>query len=92
MLEENRILSVDCPILEAGMGGTAHLEDLLLIGPHGAEAIHEVPPGVIVVQAGRGRVSNRPLQAPAAAGNQPFSTSTSSHSPSGPWISCIPAP
>lgn len=48
-LEENMILSVDCPVLQAGQGGTAHLEDLMLIGKHGAEAIHDVPPGVIVV-------------------------------------------
>lgn len=49
VLEENMILSVDCPVLEAGIGGTAHLEDLMLIGAQGAEPIHEVPPGVIVV-------------------------------------------
>ncbi|MEJ2535227.1 MAG: M24 family metallopeptidase, partial [Gammaproteobacteria bacterium] len=49
VLEENMILSVDCPVLQAGQGGTAHLEDLMLIGRNGAEPIHDVPPGVIVV-------------------------------------------
>jgi len=49
VLEENMILSVDCPILEAGIGGTAHLEDLLLITKDGAEPIHEVPESIIVV-------------------------------------------
>jgi Xaa-Pro aminopeptidase len=49
VLEENMIISVDCPILEAGIGGTAHLEDLMLITASGAEAIHEVPDSVIVV-------------------------------------------
>jgi len=49
VLEPNTILSVDCPVLQAGQGGTAHLEDLMLIGESGAEPIHDVPPGVIVV-------------------------------------------
>jgi Xaa-Pro aminopeptidase len=49
VLEENMILSVDCPVLEAGLGGTAHLEDLMLIRQEGAEPIHEVPESVIVV-------------------------------------------
>ena len=49
VLEENMILSVDCPVLEAGIGGSAHLEDLMLIKPGGAEPIHDVPPGVFVV-------------------------------------------
>ena len=49
VLEENMILSVDCPVLQAGFGGTAHLEDLMLIGKDGAEPIHDVPPEVIVV-------------------------------------------
>lgn len=49
VIEENMILSVDCPILEAGIGGTAHLEDLMLIRASGNEAIHEVPPSVLMV-------------------------------------------
>lgn len=49
VLEENMILSVDCPVFEAGLGGTAHLEDLMLIRKRGAEPIHDVPQSVIVV-------------------------------------------
>ncbi|MEO0996047.1 MAG: M24 family metallopeptidase [Pseudomonadota bacterium] len=49
VLEQNMILSVDCPMFEAGMGGTAHLEDLMLITGTGAEPIHDVPEPVIVV-------------------------------------------
>jgi len=49
VLEENMILSVDCPVFLAGLGGTIHLEDLMLIRQGGAEAIHSVPPPVIVV-------------------------------------------
>jgi Xaa-Pro aminopeptidase len=48
-LEENMVLSVDCPVFMAGLGGTIHLEDLMLIRNGRAEAIHEVPPPVIVV-------------------------------------------
>lgn len=48
-LEENMILSVDCPALEAGVGGTTHLEDLMLITKTGAEPIHDVPPGTFTV-------------------------------------------
>jgi Xaa-Pro aminopeptidase len=40
IVEANMILSVDCPLAETGSGGTAHLEDLVLITPRGAEPIH----------------------------------------------------
>lgn len=49
VLEENMVLSVDCPVFMAGLGGTVHLEDLMLIRPGPAEPIHPVPPPVIVV-------------------------------------------
>jgi Xaa-Pro aminopeptidase len=49
VLEENMILSVDCPILDDGLGGSAHLEDLMLIRADGAEPIHEIGERVIVV-------------------------------------------
>jgi Xaa-Pro aminopeptidase len=49
MLEENMVLSVDCPVFVAGLGGTAHLEDLMLIRNGRAEPLHAVPPPVIVV-------------------------------------------
>ena len=34
-------ISVDCPLMEAGSGGTAHLEDLTLIREDGSEPIHD---------------------------------------------------
>ncbi len=40
VIEENMILSIDCPLSETGSGGTAHLEDLVLITARGAEPIH----------------------------------------------------
>jgi Xaa-Pro aminopeptidase len=49
VLEENMILSVDCPVLDTGLGGTAHLEDLMLIRADGAEPLHETGERVIVV-------------------------------------------
>jgi Xaa-Pro aminopeptidase len=49
VLEENTILSVDCPLFLAGAGGTVHLEDLMWIRRGGAEPIHSVPPPVIIV-------------------------------------------
>jgi Xaa-Pro aminopeptidase len=49
VVEEGMVLSIDCPVLEAGIGGTAHLEDLVRITATGAEPIHSVPEGVIVV-------------------------------------------
>lgn len=48
-LVENMVLSVDCPVLDTGIGGTAHLEDLVLIGPTGATPLHDVPPNVVIV-------------------------------------------
>ena len=48
-LEAGMILSVDCPVLNAGMGGSAHMEDLSLITADGAEPIHSVADPVIIV-------------------------------------------
>lgn len=48
-LEENMVLSVDCPVFMAGLGGTVHYEDLMLIRSGPAEPIHTVPPPVIIV-------------------------------------------
>lgn len=42
-------LSVDCPILDTAMGGTCHLEDLMLMDKHGTIAIHDVPPNIFMV-------------------------------------------
>jgi Xaa-Pro aminopeptidase len=48
-LETGMILSVDCPLFVSGMGGTFHFENLMLITPDGAEAIHTDPPPVLIV-------------------------------------------
>ncbi len=48
-LEPNMVLSVDCPVMDTGIGGSAHLEDLMLITPNGAEPLHEVDAAVIEV-------------------------------------------
>ena len=48
-LEPGMIISVDCPILHAGMGGSAHMEDLSLITADGAEPIHAVTDPIIIV-------------------------------------------
>jgi Xaa-Pro aminopeptidase len=49
VIEENMILSIDCPLFETGSGGTAHLEDLVLITATGAEALHPVAPAVLSI-------------------------------------------
>lgn len=49
VIEKNMILSIDCPLFETGLGGTAHLEDLVLITDTGAEAIHETAPATLIV-------------------------------------------
>ncbi|MCY1672740.1 M24 family metallopeptidase [Novosphingobium sp. SL115] len=48
-LETGMILSVDCPTLDTGIGGSAHCEDLVLITESGAEPIHPLHEPVIVV-------------------------------------------
>ena len=40
VLEEGMVISVDCPVLDTGIGGSAHCEDLMLITADGAECIH----------------------------------------------------
>lgn len=49
VLEKGMIISVDCPLLEAGVGGSAHLEDLTLITEDGSEPIHDVGNQTILV-------------------------------------------
>jgi Xaa-Pro aminopeptidase len=49
VLQENMILSVDCPILDTGLGGSAHIEDLMLITRDGAEPLHALSAPVIVI-------------------------------------------
>jgi len=49
VLEPGMILSVDCPVLDTGIGGSGHCEDLVLITPDGCEPIHSLHEPVIVV-------------------------------------------
>lgn len=49
VLEKGMILSVDCPLLESGMGGSAHLEDLMLITGNGSEPINNVGDQVVII-------------------------------------------
>jgi Xaa-Pro aminopeptidase len=49
VLDEGMVLSVDCPVLEQGGGGTAHLEDLVVIRAGGAEPLHPVGTPTITV-------------------------------------------
>lgn len=48
-LVENMVLSVDMPVLDSGWGGTAHLEDLVLIGKDGPELLNSSDDRFIVV-------------------------------------------
>jgi Xaa-Pro aminopeptidase len=48
-LEENMVLSVDMPLLDSGLGGTAHLEDLVIITKDGPELINDSSDRFIVV-------------------------------------------
>ena len=41
VLRPGMILSIDCPVLESGFGGSVHLEDLMLTTEDGAEPIHD---------------------------------------------------
>lgn len=48
-LEENMILSVDCPSIDTGIGGSVHIEDLVVITRDGAEPIHHIGDHVITI-------------------------------------------
>jgi Xaa-Pro aminopeptidase len=48
-LEENMVLSIDMPLLDAGLGGTAHLEDLVVMTKDGPELINDSSDRFIVV-------------------------------------------
>jgi len=43
------ILSVDFPLLDTGLGGSAHLEDLILIGKDGPELLNDSTDRFILV-------------------------------------------
>ena len=48
-LMEGMVLSVDLPMIDVGLGGSAHLEDLVLITKDGAELLNDTGDRVIVV-------------------------------------------
>ena len=48
-LVENMVLSVDMPVLDNGLGGSAHLEDLVLIGKDGPELLNSSDDRFILV-------------------------------------------
>ena len=49
VLEKGMVLSVDCPMGATGMGGSSHLEDLMLITDDGAEPINDIGSQVVMV-------------------------------------------
>ena len=49
VLEAGMVLSFDCPLLGTGIGGSIHMEDLMLITADGAEALH--PTGDNIIEA-----------------------------------------
>ncbi|MGC6329138.1 M24 family metallopeptidase [Rhizorhabdus sp. FW153] len=49
VLEAGMILSVDCPVMDIGIGGSAHCEDLVLITDAGCEPIHPLHDPVIIL-------------------------------------------
>ncbi len=49
VIEPRMILSVDCPMGATGMGGSSHLEDLMLIAEDGAEPINSIGTNVVRV-------------------------------------------
>ncbi len=49
VLAENMIISVDCPVRNVGLGGCAHLEDLMLITADGGVQINDIGDRIIVV-------------------------------------------
>ena len=48
-LEAGMVLSVDCPLLNSGVNGTTHIEDLTLITERGSEPIHRASADAILV-------------------------------------------
>ena len=43
------VLSIDMPILDSGLGGSAHLEDLVLVGKDGPELLNSSDDRLIIV-------------------------------------------
>ena len=49
VLRPGMVISVDCPVLETGFGGSVHLEDLMLITEDGAEPLHDLGTSAITI-------------------------------------------
>ncbi len=49
VLQENMVISVDLPVRQSGIGGSAHLEDLTLITKDGAEQINAIGDRTVMV-------------------------------------------
>ncbi|MFN2099588.1 M24 family metallopeptidase [Altererythrobacter sp. MF3-039] len=49
ILEAGMVISVDCPLLESGEGGTIHLEDLTLVTEDGSRPLHETGQPVLMI-------------------------------------------
>ncbi len=49
VLEENMVISVDMPVRHAGIGGSAHLEDLTLITKDGGVQINDIGDRIVMV-------------------------------------------
>ena len=49
VLQENMIISVDLPVRHAGIGGSAHLEDLTLITKDGSTQINDIGDRIVIV-------------------------------------------
>ena len=47
-LQQGRVLSVDCPLLDVGVGCSAHLEDLVLISADDSEPLNATGDHLIV--------------------------------------------
>jgi Xaa-Pro aminopeptidase len=48
-LEKGMVISVDFPVMDAGIGGSAHLEDLTLITADGSECLNDARDPIITV-------------------------------------------
>ena len=48
-LEAGMVMSIDCPVIDTGLGGSAHREDLVLITHDGCEMLNDPGDEVIVV-------------------------------------------
>lgn len=49
VLEAGMVLSVDCPLLNAGVDGTTHIEDLTLITESGSVCLHQLSAATVQV-------------------------------------------